>query len=465
MSELLEKANEYLKLANTNLNLKNSYFYDVPTGWMNDPNGCCYAFGKYHIFYQFHPYIAKPSVMYWGHTTTKDFINYENMPIAIAPDMPYDNDGCWSGSAYFDGKKIIIIYTGVNKGIQQQCVAYSYDGINFIKDNNNPVIKSSDLPSGFDPLAFRDPYIIKNDDSFSILLANKNLVEDCGQMLVYETKDFSSFKYKGVLIKEYENVDPGIFECPSLARLANEDILISSLNFMPDKGRLHKNFASVVYYQGVADFKDVKFNGKNMKLIDYGFDYYASQNLVAKDGRNIVVAWRDMWEKEYYNANSGWVGGLSLPREIKHTSRGIKFYPIKEVTSSFTKVSEFNSNFKIDDLVPSRIELYGSGVSFTLTKGNLTIKFYYSKKEKAYIMERIGNDVKINTPLVTNNTLRVYPTKSPKHNISIFIDNSCLEVYLDRGAACFTANYYGTGKTSICFNGDINKGKYSIFKK
>ena len=31
------------------------------TGWMNDPNGFSWHDGKYHMFYQYHPYDS-----YWG---------------------------------------------------------------------------------------------------------------------------------------------------------------------------------------------------------------------------------------------------------------------------------------------------------------------------------------------------------------------------------------------------------------
>ena len=45
-----------------------------PIGWMNDPNGFCRAFGKYHLFFQFHPYSAEWGPMHWGHYETEDFV-------------------------------------------------------------------------------------------------------------------------------------------------------------------------------------------------------------------------------------------------------------------------------------------------------------------------------------------------------------------------------------------------------
>ena len=76
-------------------------FHITPTiGWMNDPNGFSVYKGEYHLFYQYHPYSCEWGPMHWGHVKTKDFIRWERLPAALAPDQEkYDTNGCFSGGA------------------------------------------------------------------------------------------------------------------------------------------------------------------------------------------------------------------------------------------------------------------------------------------------------------------------------------------------------------------------------
>ena len=78
---------------NMDYSQKLNYHYKTKKGWVNDPNGLVYFDGYYHIFYQHTPDSENPfkQPMHWGHTRTKDFINYEelfNFPCR----MPYRND-------------------------------------------------------------------------------------------------------------------------------------------------------------------------------------------------------------------------------------------------------------------------------------------------------------------------------------------------------------------------------------
>ena len=110
------------------------YHFVTQIGWLNDPNGMCFYKGEYHLFYQYHPYSDEWGPMHWGHAVSDDLLHWEYLPAAIAPDMPYDYVGCFSGSAVDDNGVLTLMYTGTvnkdEKSIQTQCIARSNDGIN-----------------------------------------------------------------------------------------------------------------------------------------------------------------------------------------------------------------------------------------------------------------------------------------------------------------------------------------------
>ena len=66
------------------------FHLSVRTGWMNDPNGFSYYNGQYHLFYQYNPYAPRWDSMHWGHAVTKDFLHWDYLPAALAPDEAYD---------------------------------------------------------------------------------------------------------------------------------------------------------------------------------------------------------------------------------------------------------------------------------------------------------------------------------------------------------------------------------------
>ena len=126
-------------------------------GWMNDPNGFSWFGGQYHLFYQYHPYDSHWGPMHWGHAVSEDLLSWRYLPAALAPDMPYDRDGCFSGSALtlHDGRHLLM-YTGVAKevlsdgslrGVQTQNLAFG-DGTDYRKFEKNPVLSARDLPEG-----------------------------------------------------------------------------------------------------------------------------------------------------------------------------------------------------------------------------------------------------------------------------------------------------------------------------
>ena len=141
----LDKANRYITEQQKSViqDFKPVNHLTAPIGWINDPNGFIQYKGEYHLFYQYYPYDSAWGPMHWGHAKSKDLVNWEHLPVALAPDQEYDRNGCFSGSAIVKDDQLWLMYTGhieEEDGVRQvQNMAYSEDGIHFTKIKQNPV--------------------------------------------------------------------------------------------------------------------------------------------------------------------------------------------------------------------------------------------------------------------------------------------------------------------------------------
>ena len=151
------------------------YHYHPQKGWMNDPNGLCEFKGEYHFFYQHSSNFEYPwqEPMEWGHCRTRDFLNYEELPNALSSDKDYDKGGVWSGTAVEKDGMLYLFYASVDTaGKQTISVAYSKDGINFEKYENNPIIRDYPADGSRD---FRDPAILVCEYGMFLVVASADV--------------------------------------------------------------------------------------------------------------------------------------------------------------------------------------------------------------------------------------------------------------------------------------------------
>ena len=302
-------------------------FHLTPTiGWMNDPNGFSVYHGEYHLFYQYNPYSTKWDTMHWGHVKTRDFIHWERLPAALAPDMEYDKNGCFSGSAIElpDGRQLLM-YTGVRqvreesgelRDRQVQCLAIG-DGIDYEKFDANPVISAEDLPEGGSHVDFRDPKLWREGDTYYVVVGNRP-ADGSGSILLYESKDcFTPWKYGGVLAACHNQYGQ-MWECPDFFRLDGKYVLLTSPQEMTAIGLEFHAGNGTVCLIGEYDREQHHLIRENVQAIDYGLDFYAPQTLETPDGRRVMIAWMQNWETVgCQRKGAQYFGQMTFPRELE----------------------------------------------------------------------------------------------------------------------------------------------------
>ena len=301
---------------------KLKYHYRPEKGWVNDPNGLVYFDGYYHVFYQHAPDHEIPwqQPMHWGHARTKDFLNWEELPVALTPDKDYDAGGCWSGTAIVKDGILYLFYAsirtpeGTKEKIQTVSVAYSADGIHFEKYAGNPVIDHYPEDGGPD---FRDPAVCVIDGRYYCVMASGNPETKTGRLLLYRSDDLLKWDYVGIM-SEWANCKYA--ECPSFMPAKNSYLLAASVCPLD---RIH--YFSVMY----GKFECDKFTVEYTSEVDKGPDQYAGQVFKDHLGRNLLISWIPGWKYRGYAATD--IGCMSIPREIRLDGSKITAYPIKEL--------------------------------------------------------------------------------------------------------------------------------------
>ncbi len=304
-----------------------SHHYRPPHGWVNDPNGLVYYKGYYHVFFQHTPYSERPDKpMHWGHARTRDFLTYEELPVALAPDMPYDRDGCWSGTAIVRDDRLYLFYAAVRKEegksdpIQTVAVAYSDDGVHFEKYAGNPVIATYPADGGPD---FRDPAVALIDGVYYCVMASGHRETRAARLLLYRGEDMLHWDYIGVMC---EWPSCRFAECPSFMPAEDGKYLLAA-SVAPLEGKL---YFSVMY----GDFVNNRFTYSIRERVDHGPDRYAGQVFRDARGRNILMTWIPGWAYVGYAERD--VGCMSLPRELTYKNGRVYGYPVEEVRHLLT---------------------------------------------------------------------------------------------------------------------------------
>ncbi|RNA69758.1 glycoside hydrolase family 32 protein [Alteribacter keqinensis] len=442
----IEQANRFIKekeeeVKNTKYRL--GYHIAAPTGWINDPNGLVFFRGEYHVFYQYYPYEAEWGPMHWGHAKSKDLINWEALPVALAPEFDYEKGGCFSGSAVVFQDKLYLIYTGHNEEKnpkEVQCIAVSEDGIHFRKSESNPVIPSPPEDGSED---FRDPKVSFRDGKWHMVVGSGK--DGKGKVLTFTSQDLETWHYEGVLL-ESDGEQGTMWECPDLFTIGEYDVLI----FSP----MEMEGSKTRYVIGKIDEQN-KFNPINNDEIDFGPDFYAPQTFEDNKGRRLLISWMNMWKKEMPEKEDGWAGALTIPRELSiKDQKLIMTVPeeFKELRGNLLENSKgiLQHDKMVKPLRNLCIEVHAN-ISLKETDAEVIGLEVVSELEERFFIgynRSYGNLIVDRTKMKKGDKdkVEVQYKKDNNINFEMYFDTSSVELFVDEGEKVLSHRIYFAGE-------------------
>ncbi len=350
------------------------YHFEPQSGWMNDPNGLIFFKGQYHAFFQHSPGTPYPfpGGMHWGHAVSDDLINWTELPIALYPDMPYENSGgCYSGSAVEKDGRLYLFYTSVSKTLgQTQSVAFSDDGIHFEKYVGNPVIDHFPDDGSAD---FRDPKVSLINGTYYMVCGS--VKDGVGKAMLFKSDDLFVWDYVGPLYESDSYHDA--VECPDFFPYGDKFILMFS------KMGCRTRTTQFVY----GDFDGRRLTPLSLATPEVGPHFYAPQTFLDAKGRRIIIGWLYSWNKKL-DKGADYAGALSIPRELKVENGVISTFPVAEATHLLTdsdplvKVSE--NRVDLDVRFPVKIAFKGKAREIAVLRDTKTIEVFINGGECSF---------------------------------------------------------------------------------
>ncbi|KOY79753.1 sucrose-6-phosphate hydrolase [Apilactobacillus kunkeei] len=410
------------------------YHITTQTGLLNDPNGFSYFNNQWHLFYQAFPYGAVHGLKSWQHMVSDDLVHWKFIDKPMVPDIYSDRNGCYSGSAINVDGKLFLMYTG-NTFEGEEMARHPYqlgawmDADNNISKLDHPLIESE--PEGVTG-HFRDPQVIKHGDYYYAFLGAQT-VDNAGEILTYRTKGIENGW------ELYKKLDLGtenlgyMAECPNVGFVDGKVVVI----FCPQGADKHEFHYDNVHPNAYIvaddlDFDEMKLiNPSEMKQLDEGFDYYATQVLNAPDGRLLSVGWIGLPDTEYLSDQEGWEGELSMVRELHIENGNLTQRPVQE----FKQLIEEDEASDTDLQKHIEAAPFDEHFNVNLESEDSYLRLSYDESDQEWTLKRknVGEDVSIRT------------FKGEASSVDFYLDNTVFEIYILGGKITMTGQFFHDG--------------------
>ncbi len=467
-----------------------------PAVWMNEPHSPFYYKGKYHVLYQHNPAGPYWSQIRWGHLVSDDMIHWEYVKDAVAPTAGICPEGIWTGGACIgpDGTPWLVITAGTNlygnpnHGGQNVAFAHAADPndpylVDWVVEDKLVITQPNDNTQG-EREQFRDPFVWYDDGTYYMMVST-SIPDAGGSAVVYTSENMREWEHRGYLYQCDYNLYPeqgAHWECVVMLPITTKDgSQTKYILFDCPQYTVPGYTVECYYWIGTFDKTTCRFiaDDNKPKLFDLGRGVYTGQNgycfLTEEDmangktkyeqGRTVMYAiaqGKDAGTDQNYTA--GWAHNFAIPLELWLADNGVDVIrePIKEIESLRKETlidykgegkttSEINaeiSSIRGDTLeIRAKIELaptapeYSGGICVRFNPNvvdNMTERTEITFSNRGVYVERNQSSL---LDYVSKQASHVWDRVKNEYEITILLDRSMLEVYVD-GIMSFTTRIY-----------------------
>ena len=287
-----------------------------------------------------------------------------------------------------------------------------------------------------------------------------------GNLILARSKDLLHWEYVGHLLDEDTEgqipLDPehfrlnGVYECPDYIVLDGKEIILSSPQNLPQIGKAYQNVHSGIYMFGELSFESGRFRVDEIGEVDSGFDFYAAQSLRMPDGRVILIAWKEMWDRNFPTREEGWAGTYTLPRELSVVDGRLVQKPVREIEkyrsnkAGAASLTADNSSLSVDGVCGNTIEIQvtlepgtaaRSGVKLFRGSEHETL-VYYDREEGDIVFDRSRSGIPFTGQEEDVDRRVCHIGAMDSIDLHFFLDVSSIEVFIDGGHHVMTGNVY-----------------------
>ncbi len=296
--------------------------------------------------------------------------------------------------------------------------------------------------------------------------------EGFGNLILCKSRDLLHWEYVGYLLHRQKEFDEeyyklqGVYECPDHIDFGDIEVLLTSPQNLPTMGNKYQNLHSGVYIAGELDFDTGRFDVDKFGELDSGFDFYAAQSLRMPDGRVIMIAWKEMWDRNFPTREEGWAGTYTFPRELSMDGYDLIEKPVREL-DAFCRNRVFCKSLSVSDSEASVRGVRGNvaRIRLTLELGTASkagVKLFcgeehetvvsYDKGAGIVTIDRSKSGIPFSGRENEVNIRRCDVGSLDALELELLLDINSLEVFIDGGRHVMTSNVYPDPEdVDVCF--------------